>query len=344
MIPDRPTRRGIMLVGRLIYVFCLTISGVTIIVDLVHSEPVAKGLLALVRVRADCRRAFALGTIGDLPVFIVAPRRPDAATNKLKGMRFVDEKALRHAGSRKFTLISSGLMFLESDSTLVLQCRRPPLATVAAALRRYFHGHFNLASPWTDVAVRSLADDDQGDVDGSHTTTPRGTHAVSPAELVGTSADQPNDWQSDEAIKVAYEADPPRAEEPDTGLLRADETDVRRLILQVQGVRKLAGAGDVQDSGDLQRGFETLLGRVPKERALLALVAYPDIDDAVQFATGPSKPPLSADDTLVAEAVDALMALCLRAKSRDRLPHYAKEGASGAGPATGMGEVAGRGA
>jgi hypothetical protein len=49
MIPDRPTRRGIVLVDRLIYVSCLTISRVTIIVDLVHSEPVAKGFLALVR-------------------------------------------------------------------------------------------------------------------------------------------------------------------------------------------------------------------------------------------------------------------------------------------------------
>jgi hypothetical protein len=84
----------------------------------------------------------------------------------------------------------------------------------------------------------------------------------------------------------------------------------------VQGVRKLAGAGSVQDSGDLQQGFETLLGRVPKERALLALVAYSDIDDAVQFASQPSKPALSADDTLVAEAVDVLMVVCLRVAGR----------------------------
>jgi hypothetical protein len=181
--------------------------------------------------------------IGDLPVVIVAPGTPDAAGSKLKGMRFEDAKALHRVGPGKFTLISSGLISLGSDSTLVLQRRRPPPATVAAILRRYFHGHFNLTPPWTDVVVRSLADDDRGDVDESETITPRETDAVSPAELVGTPADQPNDWRSDEAIKVAYEADPLRAEQTDTGLLRADEADARRLILQVQGVRKLAGAG-----------------------------------------------------------------------------------------------------
>ena len=223
-------------------------------------------------------------------------------------MRFEDGKVAGVGAEARFKLVTSGFLLLEDDTTLVLQCRHQPQPeTIQRALKLYFAGYFHLSLPWTDIVIRPLSERERGDREEAEGNSEQIPGVSGPLQ---TAADvRVMDERSDDETAAPF-GDTVQVEDTPAGPAAAvDPASARQVARLAREFGRLTRNGD---DAALQEAVETLLQRLPPERALLAVITDPNSAKAADMSVEPVPDALTADDAGIATVTDALVASVMR--------------------------------
>ena len=247
-----------------------------------------------------------MGKVGTAPVLIYLGRgRPGSLTAKLRVMPFEDDKVAGIVAQARFKPMNSGFLLLENAETLVMECNHPQDPTgMKEALRRYFVVYFHLSVPWTDIVIRELSESDKDDAEGAEGGSEESPTVSGPSQT--PTEVRVVDEGSDDERAVALRRADPIEDRPADPAVAVDPELARQVAHLAQEIDRLTRNG--RDDATSQGTVETLLQRLPPERALLAMISDPDSAEAADTSVEPVSDALTADDAGIATVADALLA------------------------------------